>query len=444
MDKIRKITKRPEIFVYAYFFLFTLFLAGAIKLGVAPDETHHYNFVKYYAGHSIDPFLPQQNSDFQLGAINSEVSYLYHYLMSFVYRLADAVGLDTVVSVRVANILLGLGTLVSLNYIGQALKLTRKVRLALLFLIANIPMFMFISASISYDNLVILLTVLGVAATLSLKARFSWPKLLGVSAIAFLGPIVKMAFLPISVVFGVFVIYCLYKNREAAKKQTVILYKNNLPRFVLYTVILLIPPLMFSAKYISNMASYGALEPKCNRILTHEQCLNNPIYSRTQTYEASQAVRREPVSLDQYAVSWVKLMAGRTYGLFGHKKFEEIPAIAALILITTYSFIILFFRKISLRSFRSTIIPILFIIYIGTLVYTNHKSYASRGDIALAVQGRYAFPVLFPLILFVAHLYNRTLNKKTYQYGLIGFVIILAIVAGPLYIFQGINPSWLN
>lgn len=443
MSKIRRIIFRPETLIYIYFFAFTLFLAITIKFGVAPDETHHYNFIKYYAGKSIDPLLPQQNSDFSLGSVNTEVSYLYHYLMSFIYRLADAIGVGTVIAIKFVNIIFGLGTLIGLNYIAKALKLNKKVRLATIFLIANIPMFMFISASISYDNLVILMSVAAVCLTLNIRTQFTLAKITALTSIVFLGPVVKKAFLPISIVFAGYIIYVAYRHRQAIKKQTLSLHKNNPIKLFLYIGVLLAAMSILSFKYVSNVVNYGSIKPKCNEVLTHEECLNNPIYNRTHSYN-ERNIQVKPISEDKYLVSWINLMVDRTYGLFGHRDFNNNPAIISLALIATYIFIILFFRKISWKNFKSTVIPILLIFYMLVLLYTNYKSYTKRGDIALAVQGRYAFPVLMPFILFVVSMYNSTLRNKVYQYSAIGIIIMFSIATGPIYILYGINPSWLK
>lgn len=443
MSKIKKIFFKPETLIYVYFFVFTVFLAIVIQLGTAPDENYHYSFIKYYGEKSVDPFIGGQTSDFHLGPVSTEVSYLYHYIMSFVYRLFDALGTDGVLGLRIVNIFLGIGSLVGLNYIARMLRINQKIRLAVLLLIASIPMFMFLSASISYDNLIILLSVMGVALSLSIKTKFALGKVLGLVSIIFIGPIVKMAFLPISLVLGAYLLLVLYKNRKLVTHQIQRLYKNNKRLVVVYAIILFSVFLMFSAKYVSNLANYHTFQPKCAKVLTRENCLNYPIYKRSQTYNQEQA-KPKTVSGDIYIVSWAKLMASRTYGLFGHKKFKEVRAISILALMAAYVFIILFFRKITQKSFKSTIIPALFIVYAAALLYTNHKSYLKRGDIALAVQGRYLFPVLLPFILFTTSLYNTTLNKKAYKYGLIGFAIVFSILTGPLYIIKGIDPTWLN
>jgi hypothetical protein len=444
MNKILgTLRNKPEILVYIYFFVVTVFFALRIKLGVAPDEHHHYDLIRYYANNSLDPFLDKQNSDFALGSINSSVSYLYHYLMSYAFRLSDLINIDTVFGVRFVNILLGIGTLISLNYIGAALKLAKRTRIAILILIANIPMFMFLSASINYDNLVIFMTVLAVAITLGLQKKFTVQKMTALIAIILLGPVVKKAFLAISAALFVYAAYLIYMNRSQIRKQTESLYKKEKIKLALLGIVLLVSLSAPLIKYGTNMVHYGTLEPKCTAVLSDEQCLNYPIYARTKNYN-SHPVTINPMSKDKYVVSWLDLMVERTYGLFGHKTFQSSAAVLTLVVMMAYVLIILFFRKVSIKSLKSTIIPALFFFYMAALIYTNHKSYVRRGNIGLAVQGRYAFPVLLPFIIYVVSLYNRTLSKKLFQNVLLALVIIFALITGPLYILKGIDPSWLN
>lgn len=446
MQKAVKLIKtKPEILVYIFFFLAASYLALRVRLGVAPDENYHYGFIQYYAKHSVGPFMSHQNSNFDLGELTREPSYLYHYLLSFIYRAGSALNLNTVDVLRFANIFMGLGTLIGLNKLGKTFKLDNLTRFTLLFLIANVPMFLFLSASINYDNLIILLSTVGM---LQMIRTFKKPNLTTgfyLLLIMMSGPIIKFSFAPISVVLFVFTGYIAIKNWRKLWGEFLQLYKKHIKILVAALVCLVIFFGLFSERYILNEFDYHQYDPPCNKVLSESQCQQGAIYVRQEGYDqkGSQNIH---IRKDIYMVNWLNIMNNRIYGILGHQKFVNSSKVTYAGLALFYILLLLFIRKFTFtKGAADLVIPVTFFIYTLSLIYANMKSYKFTGDILFAVQGRYWFPMLFPFVFYVVSLWNRELIKhKTTKYVLATILIIFAVISGLPNILHGSNPAWFN
>lgn len=446
MQRVIKFLKaKPELMVYVFFFLAASFLALRVKLGVAPDENYHYGFIQYYGKHSIDPFMSHQTSNFNLGELTREPSYLYHYLLSFIYRIGFALNLNTVDVLRFANIFMGLGTLIGLNKLGKILKLDSLTRFTLLFLIANIPMFLFLSASINYDNLVILLSTIGVLQMISMikNPRVSTGFYLLIIMMA--GPIVKFSFAPVSLVLFIFTFYVTIKNWKKLWTDFLRIYKKHIKILAAGFVCLIIFFGLFSERYILNEFDYHQYDPPCNKVLSEGQCQQSAIYVRQEGYDkkGSQNVH---IRKDIYAVNWLSIMNNRIYGILGHQKFLNSSKITYTGLALFYILLLLFIRKFTFgKNVSDLVIPVTFFIYTLALIYANMKSYKFTGDILFAVQGRYWFPALFPFVFYVVGLWNKELSRhKATRYVLAIVLIAFAFISGLPNILHGSNPAWFN
>src|SRR5579872_6980280 len=84
-----------------FFICEALWIAFSGHYPMAFDEDFHFGVIKIYA-HHISPFLSHQpaNAD-EFGAIFRDPSYLYHYLMSFPYRLITLFTKDQTIQIIV-------------------------------------------------------------------------------------------------------------------------------------------------------------------------------------------------------------------------------------------------------------------------------------------------------------------------------------------------------
>lgn len=139
-------------------------------------------------------------------------------------------------------------------------------------------------------------------------------------------------------------------------------------------------------------------------------------------------------------------MISRVYGLLGHKQFTANAQIINTAILGFYILIVLIIRRISLGDGIILIIPGMFVLYTLVLISVNIGSYKLSQNLDLAIQGRYWFPVLLPLIIYTLYLYNNYLTKHNIHRKLIiGIMVIFSLRAGLPNIVSGIqNNGWLR
>lgn len=440
---INLVMRKPEIVVFIYFFSLASIIAYLIVYGIVPDEVVHYGSIQYYSRFFPKLFLPRQIDSFYLGEVSRQGSFLYYYLAGFFYKIIVDIKLDPLIFVRFFSVVFSTLTLIFLNKIAIFLNMEKKLRIVALFFIANVPMFLVISAGVNYDALVIMLATIICYLMLLLSKRITTTKSLTLFIFVVIGPLIKFAFAPIS--FSALVIYgYLFITRkhkiQIAKERRSILFIN----LVLLTV-LLICSFVFAAKYIKNYLDYKAINPRCDRVLTIEQCKENFVYRRTEIY--GKAKLKEP-KLNQitYLAEWSRLMNERTAGILGHKVFKGNEGIFYISYLITMCIFIIFIKNYKFR--RSTIyIVFVTIFYTICLILNNQSAFKVSQDISLAVQGRYLFPISFVFAVFSLSLAFKSTykNRNSSIYNLVLIcLIVFSLILGPWNIRNGINRQWIR
>ena len=69
----------------------TAWLSVTSRFQMAFDESYHLGLIQFFS-HRLNPIVTSQTNSYNLGAIAHNPSFLYHYLLSFPYRLLDSLG----------------------------------------------------------------------------------------------------------------------------------------------------------------------------------------------------------------------------------------------------------------------------------------------------------------------------------------------------------------
>ncbi len=445
LDFFKSIKTRPELLIYIYFVIAASFLAVIIKFGVGPDEIYHHDFIKYYGANSADPFITSQTYAYYLGELTREPAYLYHYLLSFPYRIADFLGINTVVFLRFINIFFGLLSLIVLNRLALTLKLGNYIRFASLLFIANIPMFLFLSSSINYDNLIIFLSVLSLLLLIQLSKSFNALRFLLASLIMVAGPLIKHSFLPISTAIFIFLVIILFKNRRDIYGKSLAIVKKRKITSILLAVLVIISTGLFLERYVQNYLQYSTYAPKCHKIIEIEKCRQSALLADGEKVRKF-APKIESVNPVTYLPKWLTIMNSRIFGVFSHEKFQENKTIMQATFVVLVVTFLLFIRWFKFRKdLFAYVIPVAFVIYTAALIYTNMKSYKISSDINRAVQGRYWLPVLLPFFIYVASLRKFNIYPNKLFFKTVFVITVIGIFAmGMPNILHGIDQSWIR
>ena len=191
-----------------------------------------------------------------------------------------------------------------------------------------------------------------------------------------------------------------------------------------------------AALYGGNLVRYGVLEPAANQVLPLEAALENRIFRQEHVLRSFRAgaidfrqaaheieaiehagdragamwmlrraleLRRgegEPlVGRLRYAATWTALMAERVFGVMGHRALYKEGGLAATygaVALAAFAALAARFRHLSIHLQIGALVALAYALVLMQLV--NYPVYRATGLAVEAVQGRYLFPVLAPLL----------------------------------------------
>lgn len=406
--------------ILSLFFISSAWIALASIYPMAFDEEFHYGLVQIYAGSWLPYGITHTSDMAQYGAATADASYLFHYLMSFPYRILDAVGLanDTIIiALRFINIAF---VIVALAIFRRAFldagvgRATTHVALAL---VATIPVFTVLAAHINYDNLllpiiawcVLLIVHLTKQAYAGKPLRLRESLLLAFAVL--IGMSVKYAFLPLALAMFVWLLWLVvvsYRKHKQTISSQLASYKTEWrtasKRARRLAIGLAVISVFFASHYVTNGLSYGNPIPTCEQVFSETECQAYGPWYRNQLLVAMKPASFQPVTYPEYlATEWFPGMTQRlTFAVAGKTNdFQtELPFPALVISYVSLAVVGMVAFTIQLIRRRSSwfmmFAGLLTLIYAGVLSVKLYGSYVSTAE-PIAINGRYLLPLL-PLL----------------------------------------------
>lgn len=455
----------------AVFFLNSAWLAITVRFGSAFDESYHLGLIQLYSKRFLPFWAEQPPGTATYGALNQDASYLFHYLLSFPYRLIEVfIKSEDLQMLTLRFICMAIfiaGIIVYRKVLKNTGASNSLVNIVLaLFLLT--PITVFLAAQLNYDNLVFL--IVGLVLLLSQKVLnklrtntidFKMLNLLIVSCL--LGSLVKYAFLPIFITIFIYVgikmILQLRKQKSSSKTKKLNYqwrrFIQSTPKLVLigYALLLVVSFGLFSERYLQNLYNYGTPVPECNQVLNEKECLNYGSWARNYKLR-QQNVKgelpphsRSPVL---YAISWSNSMTLQLfYALNGSNGFKtghptKYVRLFSLIIMAAGSALFISRQRRIRRNYRLDLAILVTLIYSATLFLHNYSEFLYLGQ-AVAIQGRYLIPVLPIIYLVIAlgfnsYLVDRIKIKLILAYSSIVFLLTQGGAAG-VYVLKS-DAGW--
>jgi hypothetical protein len=430
--------------IFLYFLFKLLFFAVSIAYELPPDEMTHIGRAQVFAQ---AVWVPDDGPEsWEFGLIEGK-PFLYNVLMGKVLQLFGWLPVGDVLLLRLANCVLGLLTvLYGLRWI-RLLTPNRIVHLLFLAVITNILMFTGISAAVSYDNLANLLAAMACFYLFAFFRDRSPESLTKTLITLCAGVFTKTTFLPFA--FIVVVVLAVRERRAlwgswgALRESLQASESVRRRRLALYGLTFALG-LGAAGFYGINFLTYGHLTPREHQILTLDQAMQYRIFARNYivsqfkkgalTYEQAMEmtrwipepgnqnrarnllrVGRDPDRLlaslmgpGQYATLWVKWMLSDGLGYHGHRVMRKWWRELLPLYMMMWVWVILFIRKWQPGDGGGgwTAAAVITGFYGLVLEWAvNYRIYLRSGMMDYALQGRYLFPVLVPLVgLFVYYL----------------------------------------
>jgi hypothetical protein len=435
-----------------------LIVALSGQYPMAFDEDYHLGIIRLYSHHISPIWNGQPTSADAYGAVFRNPSYLYHYLMSFPYRLIALFSSSQTVMVlllRFINIGMFISGFVLFRKVllksGGSRALVHGA-LAVFVLIPVVPM---LAGQINYDNL--LLPLIALSLLLCIKVTEDKPPLKPVLVgelvvLWLLTSLVKYAFLPIALAEAVYVIVRV-KQKDQVKRG----FRNQWQALktstkVLIVLAVLISGGLFFERYGINLIKYESPVPDCSQVLSVQRCSAYGPWIRDYDYSLNKFAEGGSNSPVTFAADWLYGMWLRLYFAVGGPStlYQSggplpVPALSgiAFCLLGLVALGLTFKRL--LKRYNAHVIWLFVsvtLLYTAAIALDDLRSYLRTGQ-PVAINGRYLL-VVMPLILIGFALAINELVKSRALKKLIVAIAIGSMVWGGgvlTYILRG-NDTW--
>lgn len=436
-------SKKFLYIILAWFVLQAGFMAITTAKGIAPDEGTHFRSIQVFTENGFDPFFEQGEGTYSLGVLARTPNYMFYYLMSFVYRVIPSGWSQDaqLITLRLVNMLFTLGGLVVL---WQTLKLLTKrgiIQNLTVFMMTNTLMFVFLAGALSYDNLFFLASNIALYYFVKLLIKFSVRDTLKLGAAVVFALLSKFTFVPLAVAIAGLLIFRYardYKKVWTTAKTEVGKYQK--PVIILSAVFLVFVGL-FMERYLVNYIRYGSYRPKCEKVLTVDQCMQSALYRRNKAFQSNPV--KDPTPDPDFVVRWAFRTKETVFGIMGHRAIKETPFIKYGTAMLFIFMLIALTRTITLKDKLVLYLLVVIVMYVGVLIVHNHNLYQRSGLFGLALQGRYIFPVL-GLMYFVGNYFvDKLLRRHNAAYLAYAAIAIGIFFVGslPTYVYV-LDASW--
>lgn len=416
----RKVTTffaSPRFFygVLVFFILEALWFTFTALYPMAFDEDFHLGIIRIYAG-QWSPFLAGQPEGAHVfGAVARDPSYLFHYLMSFPYRVVSLFTHQEaiqVVSLRLINVGLFVWSLALFRRVLQRAGSSPALSHVLLALFVLIPIVPQLAGQINYDNLLMVCIAWVCLLAFRLVASFRQQRVDTTALITLLivcvcTSLIKYAALPLLVAVVLFVaVMAGLLFRHTAKRFRMRL-KDGYLRMSKLTkvslcVALVVGSLLFVQRYGVNLVTYHDPVPDCGTVLTTEQCLQYGPWGRDYLLEQQRPTTFQANPLT-FMKAWIGGMQHRLFFAVSGPKtlyatYAELPIprlTFSVLAIASLAAVILWWRQVFQGRAFLVCFLLMIVLYCTVLWLDQFGMYRRAGE-TVALNGRYLLPVLLP------------------------------------------------
>lgn len=460
-----------------YFLVRLLYFAVNIAPEIPPDESTHLGMIRLYAETPL--LIDNSPESYRFGLVTRQPS-LYYFLLGKLAAI-NFFGMNNVLYLRLINVVLAMLTVVVGYRIASRLTDDSLIRLVYLVVVTNTPMFTFIGAAVSYDNLVNLLATLAVYSFVCFVLEDESKDLLLLGLWVALGVLTKTTFLPLALLLA---LTLMVERRRRIIGDVIRAFSSETwrsPHLALLATLMAFSAVIGVSLYGGNVVRYGRLAPSCSQVIEHEQCMENRIYARNWvvnqyrdgvlTFEQAlretsriahpgdrdHAVRLlqnersyrqvQPPLLpvwDYMLIVWHQAMKPTIFGIQAHQSMSRDPASLMPYSIVLFAALLLVARGLRWRGLERLWVYLTAVAtgyYLFLVGWFNYTHYLSSHAPFLGVQGRYIFPVMIPGCLVIA----RFLMLPWRHLGRIIVAIVLAAIflLGDFpYFLRHDGPNW--
>lgn len=429
---------------------------------MAFDEEFHLGIIQLYA-HHLSPFwqAPPDGAS-ALGAVSRDPSFLYHYLMSFPYRLISSFTDNqyiTVMLLRIINVGLFASGLVLSKKLLHAIGASRALANYCLLILVLIPVVPLLAAQINYDNLFFPLTVICLLLTIKLdkilvaKKRVDAQTVIALGLFCGITSLVKYAFLPIFVAIFVFVVTRLLQYRHSLKLSDLASSWTKLGLITKSTLVigLVLIGGLGVERYGLNLLKYHTPVADCSDVLSVDECMDYGPWARDYNLSLSKPSKTDGIGV--YAHEWFHGMwlrsffalAGPSVGYQTRSPYP-VPGITAIVLAIIGFLSVVFALPRLLKKYHPSLVWLILSVsltYVAILWLDGLMAFHKTGK-AVAINGRYLLPIAVPMMGLAGLAVNELVRRHAKTKITIAVVTIACLIYGGgalTYILRS-NDDW--
>ncbi|HEX8182230.1 MAG TPA: hypothetical protein VF575_01355 [Candidatus Saccharimonadales bacterium] len=440
------------------------------------DENYHLGLIELHTRQILPFFTEQPAGPAIYGALERDPSYLYHYIMSFPYRLlTDITSSATaqIIVLRFINIGIFVAALYVYRKLFQELGIGRALTNTVLLFFVLLPVVPLLAAQINYDNFMVYLTGLLFLYIVRLyhqvygagQPNRAMPVVvvLQILLVGAIGSIVKFPFAPLffaAAVIAGFIIFRRWRTLRTADDARASVFavppRSDRLKLVLLAAVTVIMLGLCVERYGVNLVQYQAPVPKCDKVLSIDACQAYSPWARDHLFAATYP-KPTLQGIAVYPAVWVHRTVYETmfsitsyFEPSGKVTYAPVPPLT-IANYTAWTIVCLgalcaarFWRQIwNNAGLRLTLLISVF--YLAVLFIQNFAMYLHTGE-AVAIHGRYLVPMYPVLLLALAIGISAAFN----HYKVAKFKSALVIVTLLLFLQGGgitgwivrSNPSW--
>ncbi len=467
--KILTLTKKiVSAFASKAFFVVTMvwfgLQAGWIALtGLYPqafDEQYHFGLIKLHAQQWSPFFTSQPTSADQYGAITRDPSMLYHYLMSFVYRVIDIFTNNQtlqLILLRFVSVGLIIWAFVLFRRLLLMMGLGRAKTHVMLAFFSLLPVFPLLAGQLNYDNLLIPAVALTLIWSINLQASFEklhhvdWLAALRLAIATLLFSTIKYAYVPILFAVWLYFIVLFRKSwRQIFSGVKTALLRLRRRQQAAYLVAFVAAIGLFGGGIGYNVIKYHEPNPSCSQVIAVERCREFGPFARD--HDAyGRHIHPSAAKMAFYPINWVRNMMRESFftvysyfGSDGKPKYyggQKVTQLSNMGWVWFFACLVglIAGAKMLWKNSVTRIVLCISGIYMLGLFFVNWKSYYGLNYV-VAIHGRYLLPVIIAFIgcavLGISHLLQAaTKSKRFVKYK--QSVAVVAVLATFLLYTQG-------
>lgn len=448
--------------VIGLFLLEALWFVFSAQYPMAFDENYHFGLIQLHAHQWLPFFTSQPPGTSVYGAIARDPSYLYHWLMSFPYRL---LGLFTdnqtaqIIWLRLLNVAMFAYALMLYRKIVMRLGASNALSNGIFLIFILVPVVPFLAATINYDNLFLVAVAGSVLLTFRImdelkRRQVSAASLLLLLIVLFLGCLIKFPFLPVLATTLIFVGWRLWRegflNVAGLRGFMASFTKLSAIKQIVLVAGCLLSIGLFAERYGENIVQYHNPVPACNAVLSEDECIQYGPYGRDAYYKQTKPASFHP-NIVVYAWEWLYGMWYRLFFAINYDYATRPPLLlvsglgvaGAVVLVTGVG--IAGSKGLFAGNKRRQLALWVTLGYVVTLFLDGYKGYVKTGQ-PVAINGRYLIAFM-PLAFTLAALGWREVLRRYPHYknlaaGLVLGVLLLQGAGTMTYIVRS-DDSWL-